>query len=290
MNGTESSSQPPTKTRSALDVGHARRCLATAARRNADMVALLDLDQPVKGSEWTVGATATHLIVALRGFTHSASGEYEEWFAWEERIPTGPAAQRLKVLNRAMIAAEPRQGPAATARAITDGVDAFLSATSSLPPDRSVQTPWYGAGNTLTVAQATCLLLGEQVLHGHDIANSAGRKYPITREEARLIFEAVQQMLPKMADPTTIGDVSATYELRLGGSSRFVVRVADGAATVEPATGQRVDCHVLAEPVALLLLGYGRINQWQAIGRFKMITWGTKPWLAFRFTSFFSNP
>jgi hypothetical protein len=100
-------------------------------------------------------------------------------------------------------------------------------------------------------------------------------------------------MLPKMADPITIKGTKAAFEFRLAGagpSARFVVRVANGGAGVEPSSGQRVDCHILADPVALLLLGYGRISQWQAIGRAKMITWGTKPWMAFRFTSFFSNP
>ncbi len=143
------------------------------------------------------------------------------------------------------------------------------------------------------MAQATCLLLGEQVVHGYDIAKAVGRKPSIGKQDAVLIFGAVQEMLPKIADPAAIGGVTATYELHLAGagrSGRFVVRVADGAAVVEACAGQRVDCHVLAEPVALMLLGYGRINQWQAIGRAKMITWGTKPWLAFRFTSFFSNP
>lgn len=66
--------------------------------------------------------------------------------------------------------------------------------------------------------------------------------------------------------------------------------VGDGGVVVEPSTGQRVDCHVLADPVALLLLAYGRTGQWRPIGRGQMMTWGTKPWLAFRFMSFFSNP
>jgi uncharacterized protein (TIGR03083 family) len=287
MNGTGSASPP------LIDSRPARRGLTAAAQRNAEMIASLDLDRPVPGSEWSIGETAAHLIVALRGFTHSALGEYEAWNEWEDRAPVAPATQRLEVLNRAMIAAEPRRSPLASARAITEGAEAFLRATDALPSDQAVLTPWYGTGTSLTVAQATCLLLGEQVVHGYDITRAVGRKASISKQDAVLIFSAVQQMMPKMADPAAIGKVTATYELHLAGAgrpARFVVRIADGGAVVEPASGQRVDCHVLADPVALLLLGYGRISQWQAIGRAKMITWGTKPWLAFRFTSFFSNP
>jgi Mycothiol maleylpyruvate isomerase N-terminal domain len=287
MNGTGSASPPLTDTRDA------RRALAAAARRNAEVIGSVDLDLPVKGSEWSVGETASHLVIALRGFTASAIGEYGAWYQWEDRIPNVRTPERLEALNRAMIAAEPKLRPAAAARATTDSADAFLAATDALPPDQDIATPWYGPDTTLTVAQATCLLLGEQVLHGYDIAKAVGRRPSISKQDAVLIFAAVQAMLPKMADPTAIRGVTATYELHLAGagrSGRFIVRIADGAAVVEPCAGQRVDCHVLAEPVALMLLGYGRINQWQAIGRAKMITWGTKPWLAFRFTSFFSNP
>ncbi len=283
MNGTRSSPAP-------IDTEEARRHLADAARRTAELIGSLDQDLPIAGSEWTVGDTAAHLLIALRGFTHSAIGDYREWYEWEDRLPKAPTPVRVAALNRAMLAAEPRHDASATGAAIAEAADAFIAATAALPPQQAVPTPWYGDNQTLKVAEATCLLLGEQVVHGYDIARAVGRKWPISKQDALLIFEAGRQMMPKIADPATIANVSATYDLRLGRTTRFVVQVADGAVTVEPASGQRVDCHVLAEPVALLLLAYGRTNQWHAIGRLKMITWGTKPWLAFRFASFFSKP
>src|SRR5580692_9946964 len=102
MHGTGSTSPPLTDTRDA------RRRLAAAARRNAEVIGSLDLDLPVKGSEWTVGDTASHLIIALRGFTDSALGDYEVWHEWEDRIPNVRTPERIAVLNRAMIAAEPK--------------------------------------------------------------------------------------------------------------------------------------------------------------------------------------
>lgn len=277
-------------TSAVIDARDARSCLASAARRTADLVESLDLERPVPGSEWTVGDTAAHLIFALRGFTLSASGEYELWFAIEDNFPAVRTPVRVEAVNRFFLAAEPRGTAGAMAASITQGVDAFLAATTSLHPDQTIPTPWYGPDETLTVAQATCLLLGEQVVHGYDMAQAVGRPWPISKHDALLVLEGVRPMMPKLADPDAIGDVSATFELRLGRANRFVVRVADRAVVVEPAADQRIDCHVLADPVALLLLAYGRTSQWHAIGRMKMITWGTKPWLAFRFSSFFSNP
>jgi uncharacterized protein (TIGR03083 family) len=287
MHGTQSKTAKAVKGVNAFD---ARASLAAAAQRNAEMIGSLDPDQPVAGSDWTVGDTAAHLIIALRGFTNSARGQYQEWYEWADRIPNGRTPDRIETLNRAMLAAEPRLRPDATARAITAGAEAFLAATASLPAQQPVRTPWYGPNESLTVAEATCLLLGEQVMHGYDVARAVGRKWPISQQDALLIFEAGRQMMPKIADPAAIGAVTAAYDLRLGRSARFIVRIADGRATIEDPAGQRVACHVLADPVAMLLLAYGRINQWNAIGRAKMITWGLKPWMAFRFASFFSNP
>lgn len=273
-----------------IAIRDARRSLAAAARRTSELIGSLDMDLRVRGSEWTVGDTAAHLIIALRGFTHSVTGDDREWHHWQDQIPNARTSERVAVMNRFTIAAEPPRSPTAAAAAITQGADAFLAATNSLSPGQAVPTPWYGESDSLTVAEATCLLLGEQVLHGYDVAKAARRRWPISKQDALLIFDAVHQMMPKMADPDTLRDVSATYEIRLGLSNRFVIRVADGAAVIEPCAGQRIHCHVLAEPVAMLLLGYGRTNQWQAIGTAKMITWGRKPWMAFRLTSFFSHP
>ncbi|MDP9072561.1 MAG: hypothetical protein M3N98_00055, partial [Actinomycetota bacterium] len=173
---------------------------------------------------------------------------------------------------------------------VVAGADTFLAATAGLPPDQPVATPWYGEGASLTVHQATCLLLGEQIVHGYDMAKAAHRPWPISDHDALLTFAAARAMMPKLADPVAIGATTATFELRLGRAERFVVRVADRAVATEPVAGQAIDCHVLADPVAMLLLGYGRISQWRAIGRAKMITWGRRPWLAFRLPAFFSQP
>lgn len=272
-----------------IDSAAVRRSLGAAAGRSAGMIATLESDLPVGGSEWTVGETAAHLIITLRGFTGSVTGDDEGWRAWEARIPDVRTPQRLAVMNRLMIAAEPGRTPMVAARAITDAVEAFLTATAGLPPAQPVATPWYGLHRTLTVAEATSLLLGEQVVHGRDVAMTAHRKWPIDRRDALLVFDAVQELLPMMADPAAIGDVTAAFEVHLGRSARFVLRFADGAVTVEPG-GQRVDCHVVADPVQMLLLGYGRTTQWRVIGRGKLFTWGRRPWLAFRLPGFFSHP
>jgi uncharacterized protein (TIGR03083 family) len=279
-----------TTTSTALQVGASRQSLAEYGRRNAELFGSSDMGRRLNRSEWTVGDTASHLIFALRGFTDSAAEHYDEWLATESQIPNLRTTDRVAALNRVLIPNEPFRSPVQAGRDIAAGVDRFLSVTASLPPEQRIQTPWYGVGESLSVAEATCLLLGEQVMHGYDVARTLGRKWPITKSDALLVFGVVRTMMPKIVDSPAMGKTRAKFKLHLGPRDSFVVNVADGKAVVEPDSGQHVQVHLAADPVALALVGYGRINQWSAIARGKLFAWGTKPWLAFRFKSFFCNP
>jgi hypothetical protein len=63
-----------------------------------------------------------------------------------------------------------------------------------------------------------------------------------------------------------------------------------GRITVDTKPPRRVDCHISADPVALFLVGLGLKKQWGPIATGKLTTWGTRPWLALQFVSFFEVP
>ncbi len=44
------------------------------------------------------------------------------------------------------------------------------------------------------------------------------------------------------------------------------------------------------DPVAFLLVGYGRISPWSAIVRGRALAYGRRPWLGFRFKELFHDP
>jgi hypothetical protein len=273
----------------AIELSQARTALANAAARSAGLVASIpDLSVPAAHSQWTVAEAAAHLAIGLRGFTDAIVGHTG---SWHDLIPDAAGfPERLSGLNQATISAEPPRAPGDAARAITDAADTYLRATASCSPSDRVATPWYGPGTSHSILSATCLLVGEQLLHGYDMARGIGRQWTITVEEAQVIFDAVRAMMPLLLNPDTSKDLVATYKLHVGRGSAFVVRVADGQATVNPPGRPRVDCHVAGTPVALLLVGYGRISQWRAIGTGRLIAWGRKPWLGFRFVHLFFNP
>ena len=54
--------------------------------------------------------------------------------------------------------------------------------------------------------------------------------------------------------------------------------------------GESVDCHVSADPVALLLVAYGRRSQWVPILTGRLVAWGRKPWLGVRLVRYLVAP
>ena len=95
---------------------------------------------------------------------------------------------------------------------------------------------------------------------------------------------------PEFVDPTTAHGHTGGYDLWVRGGPRVVFRFTNGQVSLEEPGGAPVDCHVLAEPVALLLLMYGRIRQWQPIATGRLLPWGRRPWRALGFRRMFFNP
>ena len=60
-----------------------------------------------------------------------------------------------------------------------------------------------------------------------------------------------------------------------------MLTIDDGQLTVG-SDGAPVDCHVSADPVALLLIADGRPGQWIPIMTGELVAWGRKPWLGSR--------
>jgi hypothetical protein len=137
----------------------------------------------------------------------------------------------------------------------------------------------------------TCLVLGELVLHGYDIATALGSPWPIEEGHARLIISGVfTSQIPLVVDAEAARGLRAVYQIDVAGGPRFLVSFEDGAAAIEPVGSRPVDCHLVGDPVSMLLFGYGRVGQWPLIARGKLRAWGRKPWLGLRFRRLLLKP
>lgn len=270
------------------DHAAARTALARVAGRTRGLFAGLAETEVMADSQWTVGDVGAHLLIALRGFTDAVSGDGDRWAGLSPQ--DGSFHDRLAAFNARTIAGEPPRDLAALGASMVQASQDFLAASEGRSPDEQVPTPWYGDGASLSVSAATCLLLAEQVVHGYDIARRVGAAWPMSRSDACLVFHAVAAMMPMVVDVEAARGVSASFDIRLRGGQRFVVRVDDGTARVEPPGPQPVDCRLWVDPVAFLLVGYGRVSQWRAIARGQLVTWGRRPWWGLRLKGLFSNP
>ncbi|MGB6163141.1 MAG: maleylpyruvate isomerase N-terminal domain-containing protein [Pseudonocardiaceae bacterium] len=271
------------------DLAQARATLETTAGRTAELLdSIPNGDLPVTGSQWTVGEVGAHLVVALGAFTQAAAGFFD---AVSPCIPdTEVFGERLSAVTAGTLQLVPERAPGALAELVLDAARTFLATTAGRSPDHMIRTPWYGSQASLSLGAATGLLVGEQILHGYDVAKTVRRRWPISTADAALMLHAVTAMLPLAVNPETARGFTASYEVRARGVPRFVVRFRDGVATMEPTGGQTVDCRLSAEPVDLMLVAYGRISQWGPIARGRLRAWGRKPWLGLKFTSLFVNP
>jgi hypothetical protein len=91
-------------------------------------------------------------------------------------------------------------------------------------------------------------------------------------------------------DPEVAVKATGTYHLRLRGGDDWAIEVRDARAEIQRRRPpSRADLRVSAEPVAFLLVGYGRMSRWRALLSVRMVAWGRKPWLAVPFSKLFAE-
>ncbi len=156
--------------------------------------------------------------------------------------------------------------------------------------------PWMVEGATVRRANLTGHLLNETVMHGYDIARADRRTWQIAPDHAAMVLSEFIIPVIKALGPHALVDsekaagLQATYDLRIRGGERFHFIFDDGALKVEEPSSRRIDCRISADPVAFLMVVWGRQSQWVAIARGKLLAWGRKPWMGPRFRALLRNP
>ena len=155
---------------------------------------------------------------------------------------------------------------------------------------------WLVEGSQVAVGTLICHLLNETVLHGWDIARGDGQRWQINPAHAVLILEGFLVPVIQALDPRALVNqeqargLRATYELRVRGGGHHVFVFEDGALTVEAPSSRPIDCFISADPVAFLLVAWGRQNQATAIVKRQLVVSGPQAWLGLRFRSLLRNP
>jgi uncharacterized protein (TIGR03083 family) len=260
-----------------VDHAAARAALETVALQAAALIrSVPDMEAPTRGLDWTVGQTAAHLVAGNRIMAGFAAGS----------IPPEPGVDLTEVNLRRIEQVQERD-PAALADRLVAEARRVLDQTAGRQVDDTY--PFYG-GATVSLAANTAILLGEYLIHGLDIARSVARPWRIDPDYARLVIAGATQVLPAYVDPDAARGVTVSYGVHVRGGPRFTFRLAGGRPTVEPGVPGPVDCHISADPVAFLLVSYGREPLWRPVLGGKLLSWGSRPWKSLTFKRLLVSP
>jgi uncharacterized protein (TIGR03083 family) len=260
-----------------VDLAQARSALQVAAGHASELIrSLSDPRAPVPGLEWTVGQTAAHMVAAPMNYLCYATGQAEP----EDTID-------LRAGNLERIERVGSEDLSELADLLVEETDRYLDGTAKLSGDHRVT---FFGGARVSLAAQSGILLGEYIVHGRDLARSAGRPSHIDPSHAILVIAAITAVIPRYLNPNVARGVDVAYEIRVRGGPRFILRVAGNKATVESGSGTSVDCRISADPVAFLLVAYGRQAQWRPVLAGRMTAWGRRPWRALEFKRLLVNP
>ncbi len=126
-----------------------------------------DTSRPARGLEWTIGETAAHILAALREHVEFVEGRTTPW-----------PVEDIQAMNRSRIDEIPERNGPQLADLIVESADAFTGAAENRSPGQLF--PWF-SGHQIDFSLAMGILLGELVIHGRDIATSAGKPCPSAR-------------------------------------------------------------------------------------------------------------
>lgn len=234
-------------------------------------------DRPIPHMTWSVGQCAAHMLISNWMYAH----QFE-----------GPGAhlriEDTSAMNDWSVAPFADLRPSDLAHEMRESTTHLLDVASSYPEDATFT--WW-SGSSARVETGLGLLVGERLIHGWDIARALGVPWRIDARDAAVAMAASIAVMPLIVDTEAAAGMDGTLEIRLRGAERYSLRFDDGALTTAEETEPfRANCRISADPVAMLLVGYGRVSQWGQAMRGRMSVWGRKPWLAMSLARVLRNP
>jgi uncharacterized protein (TIGR03083 family) len=241
-------------------------------------------DVPVPGLAWSVAEIAAHLVALLRQSAAFTSGARDGAAERAALPPSGGIGERMALGNARELDRLGERRIPVLRRLLESSVDEYATLITGRGDGDPVET----LSGPEDPAAMTAALVGEQLVHGFDLARAVGRRWTIDPGAARLTLTGLAPFLPYMVDAEATRRVGARIEVRIAGSPRFTLVLDHGRAAVEPADG-RCDCWIQAQPVPYLLTGYGRVNRWLPVLRRQIRAGGRRPWIAARLGSYLTT-
>ncbi len=266
-----------------VDLGAVRAAITNeSARVTALLRSARRADAPALG-EWNLGDLAVHVSLSLDAVLATARGSGalldDIW--------------GLSGLSGVLVGGETTRALGVMAGRIETTAAQLLAVLPATGGQES--RPWLVQGMELPLSALACQALNELVVHGRDLALAEGVAWPVDRRTAALVldgflFPALDVLGPSMVDQEVAAGLRARFEVRLRGGGGAYLTIDDGDLSVNRSALGPVDCHLLVDPAAFLLVSWGRVSQWPPIARGQLLAWGRRPWLGPRLRALLRNP
>jgi uncharacterized protein (TIGR03083 family) len=264
--------------------------LIGAAGRTAQLLRSgIDPAARVPGLSWSAAETAAHLVADLHEHAALATGALRPPAATSGEGSGRNAATRGAAVNQAQLDNCAERDLTVLADLLEDAAAGLNAAVADLPGEEPIVT---ANGVAMTPPTLVSICLGEQLIHGLDLARAAGRPWSVDPSDALIVIAGIMAIAADYVDHGHTNGLHLHYELRFGPTARYRFDVDGDQATVSPVKSSdgRPDCVITADPSAFLLVGYGRVGQWSQILRGRLRAGGRRPWLALRFSSLLIRP
>jgi hypothetical protein len=220
-----------------------------------------------RGSEWTVRQVVAHVLTVMHRYTDRDLNSWEGLSATPAEVNEQNAKElaTFEHLSMEELIVGLRQ-QFEQIRAIYDVID--LDASYRFHFRRYIDG--YGAAGNL---------IGELLVHGHDIARGSRRPWPIDDRDAQLALNGALQVADGVLDPTAIAGLDLCVLWRIG-DARAMLHLEQGrGGFIDPAAGpDRPDVVVGGSPSTMLLSLYGRIGAIAAARGGVFLRGGRRPW------------
>ena len=265
-----------TATRSFVDKAEVTAAVDVTGRAVGRAIRNISNPQAPAIGTWSAGDVAAHLIDVFEAATDIAEG----------RGTPFARSTETSANNEARLAARAERGPGVLADLFERALATYVAALKGVDGDPMI--PW--ADFAVPVSTAASVELAELLIHGYDITNAENKSWDLDAAHAALATRGIGPITEHYVDAEAARGFTGTFDLRLRGSTGLHFVFEEGALTVAEPGDRKADVHISADPVAFMLVGYGRVSQWGPMASGKLMAWGRKPWLALKFKKLLRNP
>src|SRR3954471_21491488 len=180
------------------EYGPTLNALHDAVARTAELWRRIDRpDALAPGLIWTAAETAAHVVGDLRDYTQALTRHANGYMTHANRPTESPSRLSAKV-NARHLEELPERNIHRLADMLEASADAYLNAAMTCDPSIDIATP-----NGLVIGPSTmsALLLGEQLIHGLDIARAADTPWAVSAADAFLVIPGVLTVAPQYLRP-----------------------------------------------------------------------------------------